>query len=151
MRQHGASRENRVSLVCLLMKTTTKYKPSGKYILCKSMFASPPLSCSSSPRYGTLPPAVVYYILLLYYCDVVWCPTTAKLTSMVERVHSKFVNKLPLSFHFKFSYSLTAHHRFHTFSSLSIKVLHHTCITCFITPKILHVRWNINRLFVPTI
>ena len=29
------------------------------------------------------------------YCDVVWTPATAKLTVMLERVHSKFVNKLP--------------------------------------------------------
>ena len=31
-----------------------------------------------------------------------WCPTTVKLTSMVERVHTKFVKKLPVSYHSKF-------------------------------------------------
>ena len=34
---------------------------------------------------------------LFYYCDVVWCPTTARFTSMIERVHAKFVKKLPPS------------------------------------------------------
>ena len=34
---------------------------------------------------------------LFDYCDVVWCPTTAKLTGLVERVHSKFLRRLPSS------------------------------------------------------
>ena len=48
-------------------------------------------------RYGSLPPAVLcllyiaFVLPLLDYCDVVWCPTTTKLTAMIERVHSKFV------------------------------------------------------------
>ena len=62
----------------------------------------------SSSHYGTLPPAVVcllqYYsafvLPLFEYCDVVWCPTTARLTSIIERVHLKFMNKLPLPFRF---------------------------------------------------
>ena len=48
------------------------------------------------------------------YCDVVWCPTTAKLTSLIERVHSKLVNRLSLPFRSKFSYSLIERRRFHT-------------------------------------
>ena len=54
-------------------------------------------------RYGSLPPAVLcllytaFVLPLLDYCDVVWCPTTAKLTAMIERVHSKFVKRLPPS------------------------------------------------------
>ena len=68
---------------------------------------------------ATLPPAVVYllhsalilYCLYLYYCDFVWYPTTAKLTSLIKRVHSKFVNKLLLAT--KFSY-LIERRKFHT-------------------------------------
>ena len=48
------------------------------------------------------------------YCDVVWCPTTAKLTSMTERVHSKFVKRLPVSYRPKFSFTLMERCRFHT-------------------------------------
>ena len=39
-------------------------------------------------RYGSLPPAVLcvlytaFVMSLFDYCDVVWCPTTAKLTCM---------------------------------------------------------------------
>jgi len=46
-------------------------------------------------HYGTLPPAVycllytAFILPLLDYCDVVWHPTTTKLTAMIERVHSK--------------------------------------------------------------
>ena len=46
----------------------------------------------------------VYYVYsafvlpLFDYCDVVWCPTTAKLTSLIERVHLKFVNRYPYYF-----------------------------------------------------
>ena len=61
-------------------------------------------SCVASIiRYGSLTPSVLcllyttFVLLLLDYCDVVWCPTTAKLTAMIERVHSKFVKRLPPS------------------------------------------------------
>ena len=83
---------------------------------------------SSIFRYGTLSPAMLcllysaFVLPLFDYCDVVWCPTTAKLTGMVERVHSKFVNKLPLSFRSKFCYSLTERRRFHT--AVQIKSIH---------------------------
>ena len=59
---------------------------------------------SSICCYGTFPPAMVsllysaFVLPLFDYCDVVWCPTTVKLTSLIERVHSKFVNRLPLPF-----------------------------------------------------
>ena len=62
------------------------------------------------------PPAILcllysaFVLPLFDYCDVVWCPTTAKLTSMIERVHSNFVKKLPLSFRSKFSFSMTERH-----------------------------------------
>ena len=58
---------------------------------------------ASIVHYGSLPPAVLcllytdFVLLLLNYCDVVWCPTTAKLTAMIERVNSKFVKRLPPS------------------------------------------------------
>ena len=36
---------------------------------------------------------------LFDYCDVVWPPSTAKLNYLTERIHSKFINKLPLTYH----------------------------------------------------
>ena len=48
------------------------------------------------------------------YCDIVWYPTIAKLTSMVDRVHSRFVKKLPSLFCSIFSFSLMEHCRLHT-------------------------------------
>jgi len=117
---------------------------------------------SSISRYGMLPPAVLcllysaFVLPLFDYCDVVWCPTTAKLTSMIERVHSKFVNKLPLSFRSKFFYSLTERRRFHTavqiFKSIhqsSPSYLHN--IFHYSKDITGHVSRNINRLFVPRV
>jgi len=52
-------------------------------------------------HFETLPPTVLcllyftFVLPLFDYYDVVWTPTTAKLTAMLERVHSKFVNRLP--------------------------------------------------------
>ena len=115
---------------------------------------------SSICRYGMLPPAVVrllysaFVLPLFDYCDVVWCPTTAKLTSLIERVHSKFVNRLPLPFRSKFSYSLIERRRFHTsiqiFKSIhqsSPSYLHN--IFHFSMDITGHVSRNINRHFVP--
>jgi len=54
-------------------------------------------------RFGSLSPVVLCmlytaFVLPLYdYCNVVWSPTTAKFTSLLERVHSKFVKTLPPS------------------------------------------------------
>ncbi|MCY3928860.1 MAG: reverse transcriptase domain-containing protein [Acidobacteria bacterium] len=113
-------------------------------------------------RYGSLPPAVLCvlysaFVMPLYdYCDVVWSPTTAKLNSLIERVHSKFLNKLPLSYHSKFSFTLTERRRFHTalqiFKSLyqiSPPYLHN--IFQFSKDMTGHVSRNINRLFVPRV
>ena len=55
---------------------------------------------SSIFRYGTLTPAVLcllysaFVLPLFDYCDVVWCPTTAKFTALIERTHSKFMKKI---------------------------------------------------------
>ena len=51
---------------------------------------------------------------LFDYFDVIymWCPTTAKLTSVVERLCTRFVKKLPLSFCSRFF--LMERRRFHT-------------------------------------
>jgi len=112
--------------------------------------------------YGSLPPAVLCvlysaFVMPLYdYCDVVWSPTTAKLNSLIERVHSKFLNKLPLSYRSKFSFTLTERRRFHTalqiFKSLyqiSPPYLHN--IFQFSKDMTGHVSHNINRLFVPRV
>ena len=48
---------------------------------------------------------------LLDYCDVVWCPTTVKFTSVTERVHSKIIKKIPLSIS---SFALPERRRYHT-------------------------------------
>ena len=117
---------------------------------------------SSIFRYGTLSPAMLcllysaFVLPLFDYCDVVWCPTTAKLTSMVERVHSKFVSKLPLSFRSKFLFSLIERRRFHTavqiFKSIhqsSPSYLHN--IFHYSKDITGHVSRNINRLFVPRV
>ena len=52
--------------------------------------------------------------LVLYYVSpgapIAWCPTTTKLTSMIERVHSK---KLPLSCASKLSFTVTEGHGYH--------------------------------------
>ena len=71
-------------------------------------------------RYGSLPPAVlcvlysVFMMPLFDYCDVVWSPSTAKQTCLIERIHSKFINKLPLTHRSKFPFILTERRRFHT-------------------------------------
>ena len=73
-------------------------------------------------RYGSLPPAVLcllytaFVLPLFDYCDVVWCPTTAKLTAMIEKVHSKFVKSLPPSN--RLSFTLTERRRYHTAKSI---------------------------------
>jgi len=65
---------------------------------------------SSMLHSGTLPTLLLcllystFVLPLFDYCDVVWTPTTAKLTAMLGRVHSKFVRRLLSSFHPKFSY-----------------------------------------------
>ena len=51
---------------------------------------------------------------LKQYPDVVWFPSTAKQTCLIEKVHSKFINKLPVTYHSKFPFTLTERHRFHT-------------------------------------
>ena len=45
---------------------------------------------------------------LFDYCDVVWSPSTAKLNCLIERIHSKFINKLIVPF------TLTECRRFNT-------------------------------------
>ena len=48
-------------------------------------------------------------------CDVIWTPSTAKQTCVIERVHSKFIRKLPSSsYHSKCPFTLTECRRFHT-------------------------------------
>ena len=113
-------------------------------------------------RFGTLPPTVLYllystFVLPLFdYCDVIWTLTTAKLTAMLERVHSKFVNRLPPSFHSKFFYTLTEHQKFYKAIQV-FRSLH------FISPTYLHKIFsyskdvscyftrNINCLFLPQV
>ena len=59
-------------------------------------------------RYGSLPPAVlcvlysVFVMPLFDYCDVVWSPSTAKQTCLIETIHSKFItidSSLQISFY----------------------------------------------------
>ena len=88
------------------------------------------------------------------YCDVVWSPTTARLNYLIERIHSKFVKKLPLPYHSRPSYTLTERRRYHTalqvFRSLrqiSPPYLHH--IFQFSKDLTGCIGRNINRLLSP--
>ena len=116
---------------------------------------------ASIARYGSLPPAmlcVLYsaFVMPIYdYYDVVWSLTTAKLNCLIERVHSKFLNKLPPAYCSRFIFTLTKRCRFHTamqiFKSLyriSPPYLHNFFqfsrdVTCHVS--------NFNRLFVPRV
>ena len=75
---------------------------------------------SSILCYGSLPPALLCllysaFVMPLYdYCNIIWSPSTAKQTRMLERIHSKFVNRLPLPYRSRFSLTLTECRRFHT-------------------------------------
>lgn len=63
-------------------------------------------------RYGTLKPTVLcllysaFVLPLFDYCDIVWYPTTAKFTALIERIHSKFTRRLPSLYQNKFSFTL---------------------------------------------
>ena len=65
---------------------------------------------ASIAHYGSLPTAVfcvLYsaFVMPLYdYCDVVWSPTTMKLSCLIERVHSKFLKKLPPAYSSRYFY-----------------------------------------------
>ena len=59
---------------------------------------------ASVVRYGSLP----LVMPLFDYCDV------AKLNYLIERIHSKFINKLPMTYRSKFPFTLTERRRFHT-------------------------------------
>ena len=113
--QHIFNQVNSVRYLGILIVSTLSR--SFHYTSDDSRFRS---SISSMLHFGTLPPAVLCLLystfVLLNYCDVVWTPTTAKLTVLLERVHSKFVNRLPPSFHPKFSYTLTDFTKFQIFT-----------------------------------
>ena len=91
---------------------------------------------------------------------LVWTPSTAKprakQTCMIERIHSKFMHKLPSFFSSKFQFTLTERRRFHTaiqiFKSLhriSPPYLHD--IFQFSKDVTGHLSRNVNRLFVPRV
>ena len=124
------------------------------------------LQLASIIRFGSLPPAVLcvlysaFVMPLFDYCDVIWTPSTAKprakQTCMIERIHSKFMHKLPSSFSSKFQFTLTERRRFHTaiqiFKSLhriSPPYLHD--IFQFSKDVTGHLSRNVNRLFVPRV
>ena len=117
---------------------------------------------ASIARYGSLPPAILCvlysaFVMPLYdYCDVVWSPTTAKLNCLIERVHSKFLNKLPPAYRSRFSFTLIERRRFHTavqifrsIHQISPPYLHN--IFQFSRDVTGHVSRNFYRLFVPRV
>ena len=116
---------------------------------------------ASIVRYGSLPPAVLcmlysaFVMPLFDYCDVIWSPSTAKQTCLIEKVHSKFINKLPVTYHSKFPFTLTERHRFHTaiqiFKSLRQLFPYLHDIFKFSFDITGHASRNINRLFVPRV
>ena len=99
---------------------------------------------SSIICYGSLPPVVLcvlysaFVMPLFDYCDVVWCPTTAKLTSLVERAHSKFLHKLPSSVGSKINSTLTERCRFHTAVQV-FRSLYSTQTLSFLSPQYVSV------------
>ena len=113
-------------------------------------------------RFGSLPPAVLcvlysaFVMPLFDYCDVIWTPSTAKQTCMIERIHSKFMHKLLSSFSSKFQFTLTERHRFHTAIQI-LKSLHRISppylhdIFQFSKDVTGHLSRNVNRLFVPRV
>ena len=76
-------------------------------------------------RFGSLPPAVLcvlysaFVMPLFDYCDVIWTPSMAKQTCLIEILHSKLVRKLPSSYHSKFLFILIERGRFHTAVQIS--------------------------------
>ena len=112
-------------------------------------------------RFGSLPPAVLHVLYsafmmpLFDYCDVIWTPSMAKQTYMIERVHLKFVHKLSSSYHSKLSYTLTECCQFHTAVQV-FKCLHKSShylhdIFQFSRNVTGHLSCNINRLFAPRV
>ena len=111
-------------------------------------------------HYGSLPSAVLcllhtaFVLPLLDYCDVVWCPTPAKLTAMIEKIHSKFVKRLQSSG--RSSFTLTESWRYHTAIQVYKSI-------CKYSPSYLqgifqysrdvtgHVGRNVNCLFAPRV
>ena len=80
--------------------------------------------------------------------------TQIELNCLIERVHSKFLNKVPPAYHSRFSFTLIERRRFHTavqiFKSIhqiSPPYLHK--IFQFSRDVTGHVSCNFNRLFVP--
>ena len=55
---------------------------------------------ASVVHYGSLPPAVLCILYSAFVMHVVWSPPTAKLNCLIERIHSKFFIKLPLTLSF---------------------------------------------------
>ena len=100
---------------------------------------------SSIFRYGSLPPALLCllysaFVMPLYdYCDVVWSPSTAKQTRMLERIHSKLLNRLTLPYRSRFSFTLTERRRFHTAVQI-FKSLHR------LSPPYLHNIFSFQRM-----
>ena len=96
-------------------------------------------------------------MLPLYdYRDVVLSPTTAKFTSLLERVHSKFAKKLPPSCAPRLSFTLAEGRRFHSAIQVFRSVHNYFpsyLLNIFRYSKDVtgHCGCNINRLFVPRV
>jgi len=119
-----------------------------------NMFSRVRSRLASTIQFKSLPPAV----LCALYSDFVTIATLLGLhlqTCMFEKVHSKFVHKLPSSYHPKFRFTLIERRRFHTavqiFKSLSriSPYLHN--IFQFSRNVTGHLSHNVNQLFVPRV
>ena len=94
--------------------------------------------------FGSLPPAVLcvlysaFVMPLFDYCDVIWTPSTAKQTCMIERLHLKFLRKLPSSYRSRFPFTLTECRQFHAAVQI-FKSLHK------ISPPYLHDIFQFSR------
>ena len=90
------------------------------------------------------------YATVYDYCDVVWSPTAAKLNCLIERAHPKFLNKLPLAYRSRFSFTLTEQRRFYMAIQI-LNSLHQISHKTFQFSRDVtgHLSHNFNRLFVP--
>ena len=97
----------------------------------------------------------VFVLPIFDYCDVVWAPTSITLAKPMERLHSRFLQQVPVSSSFV-KVTLTERHRFHIAVQV-FKILHQFCPRYskdwFVSAEAYTGRSGRNkfRLFVPRI
>ena len=111
---------------------------------------------------GSLSPRILCLLYTAFvlpvfdYCDVFWCPTTAKSTSMIERVHSKYTKRLPPFCASRLSFTLTECRCYRTAIQVCKSVNNYSpsnLLNVFQYSKDVtgYCGRNINHLFVPRV